>query len=122
MTVIQSNPNDMRLAELELSSKCSTLRSGLLFSLASEGRQNVSAGVRYQGNFPGMFKVFDFQFPLEGGASISNFLNINQFRWSVHAGVASTPPGVMLFEPAKGVSSPAGVIAAVGTQEHIAIV
>ena len=53
---------------------------------------------------------------------VRNLFNINQLTGAVHAGVACSPSGIMLIEPAERVCGPAGVIAAVGTQEHVTIV
>lgn len=80
------------------------------------------AGVRNQGSLFGMFEVLDLSFPLESSAVISDFFNIHEFRWSIHARVACATPCIMLFEPAKWVSGPACVVATIGAQEHVAIV
>ena len=53
---------------------------------------------------------------------VRDLFNIDQLTRTVNAGVARSPTGIMLIEPAERVCGPAGVIAAVGTQEHIAIV
>ena len=69
-----------------------------------------------------VFEEFDLCFPFESRAVIRNFFDVHQFRRTVHAGVARASPRIVLFEPAKRVGGPAGVVTTVGTQEHIAIV
>lgn len=80
------------------------------------------ACVAYQSNFFRMLEELYLCFPFESSAVISNFFNVHQFGWSVHASIARPSSGVVLFEPAEGIGGPAGIVTAIATQDHIAII
>src|SRR5512138_2916550 len=92
-----------------------------LASLALAAARGGSEQAVDQGLLAGTRQALDGKLALHGGIAVGLRLDIDELHRTARARVARTAPGVVRLEAAVGVGRPAGVEAAVGALDDVAI-